>query len=65
MTPIRSIASVQSYYFREAIAEAQLERTTLDDYRHLWRKAHERALTWRRRATTPFPAPAQFTPKPR
>ena len=53
-TAIRSVASVRSYYFREACAErseAQLERYSLDDYRYLWRKAHAQAIEWRTRAT--------------
>ena len=55
-TTIRSLSSVRSYYFREAIAgrtKAQLERYSLEDYRYLWRKTHTQAVEWRRRATTP------------
>ena len=53
--PLRSHASVRSYYFREAVAErssALLEIYDLSDYRRLWRQAHFKALDWRRRATT-------------
>ena len=54
-TAIRTVASVRSFYFRDAIAartEAQLERYSLDDYRYLWRKSHAQAIEWRTRATT-------------
>jgi hypothetical protein len=64
MIAIRSIASVQSYYFRELLAECA-EHTTLADHRRLWRRAHAQAIEWRRRATTPFPTPLNSHPDER
>ena len=53
--PLRSHASVRSYFFRELVADnsdAAIEEFTLADYRIFWRWANNKALTWRRRATT-------------
>jgi hypothetical protein len=52
---IRSLASVKSYYFRQACEERRerLDRLELADFRDFWRKAHAQALEWRRAATTP------------
>jgi hypothetical protein len=51
---LRSLASVQSYYFRERLAgvyPSALEHYTLEDFRPLWREAKCKALEWRRAAT--------------
>ena len=62
--PLRSHASVRSYYFRERLAgiyPSALEHYTLADFRPLWREANCRALTWRKRATNIFnPATRQW-----
>ena len=51
--PLRSHASVRSYYFRELCADADphIEKYELADFRVLWRMADAKALHWRRRAT--------------
>jgi hypothetical protein len=53
--PLRSHASVRSYYFRERLAgiyPSALDHYALSDFRSLWREANCRALTWRQAATT-------------
>jgi hypothetical protein len=52
---LRSLASVKSYYFRQACEEYadRLARFELADFRDLWRKANAQALEWRRAITTP------------
>ena len=57
--PLRSIASVRSYYFRQELAglhPCALERYTLADFRPYWREANCKAITWRKRITTIVPA---------
>jgi hypothetical protein len=55
--PLRSHASVRSYYFRERLAgiyPSALDHYALSDFRPLWREANCRALTWRRQATNRY-----------
>ena len=52
MTPLRSHASVRSYYFREQVATAVYPgRLSLDTFRIFWRRADVKAREWRRQAT--------------
>jgi hypothetical protein len=52
--PLRSHASVRSYYFRQHCADNAriLARYRLSDFRCAWRTANAKAFEWRRRATT-------------
>lgn len=55
--PLRSLASVRSYYFREHLAgvyPSALERYRLDDFRGYWREANCQAREWLRQATNRY-----------
>lgn len=58
MTSIRSLASVRSYYFGEAVfirlAGLDDHKLALSDMRPLWRKADAQAREWMRRATNRY-----------